>query len=43
MKQHTFIFAAALTGIAFILSLSSFYPTSKQDANRYNDDNQSYN
>jgi Ca-activated chloride channel family protein len=42
MKQHTFIFAAALTGIAFILSLSSFCPTSKQDANRYNDDNQSY-
>jgi Ca-activated chloride channel family protein len=43
MKQHTFIFAAALTGIAFILSLSSFYPTSKKEANRYNDDNQSYN
>jgi Ca-activated chloride channel family protein len=43
MKQHTFIFTAALTGLAFILSLSSFYRPAKQDHNPYNDDIPSYN
>ncbi len=43
MKQRTFIFAAALTGLAFILTLSSFYRPWNQDNHRYNDDNPSYN